>query len=96
MDTDNCQKCAVTGEEIQCMICLEELDGGLKRHSGNSCNFVICDTCIENYFKNQTEPQMCSVCSTYMTASSFVKIDQTGRPAIRILNVSIGFATGYD
>lgn len=32
---------------------------------------------------------MCPVCSTYMTASSFVKIDQTGRPAIRILNVPL-------
>ncbi|XP_012144465.1 uncharacterized protein LOC100877443 isoform X4 [Megachile rotundata] len=89
METDNSQKCTTTGEEIPCMICLEELDGDLKRHSGNSCNFVMCDTCIENYFKNKTEPQMCPGCSTYMTASSFVKIDQTGRPAIRILNVPL-------
>lgn len=73
------------------MICLEELDGDLKRHSGNSCNFIMCDPCIENYFKNQTEPQMCPMCSTYMTASSFTKIDQTGRPrpTVRILNVPL-------
>ncbi|XP_043249168.1 uncharacterized protein LOC122395562 isoform X1 [Colletes gigas] len=91
MDADTCQKCTVTGEEVPCTICLEELDGDLKRHSEKSCNFAMCDTCIEDYFKNQTEPQMCPVCSTYMTASSFIKIDQTGRPrpAVRILNVPL-------
>ncbi|XP_011695876.1 PREDICTED: ubiquitin carboxyl-terminal hydrolase 6-like isoform X2 [Wasmannia auropunctata] len=93
-EVDSCQRCTITGEEVPCMvcmICLEELDGDLKRHSGNSCNFIMCDPCIENYFKNQTEPQMCPVCSTYMTASSFTKIDQTGRPrpTVRILNVPL-------
>lgn len=47
MDADTCQKCTVTGEEISCTICLEELDGDLKRHSGNGCNFGMCDPCIE-------------------------------------------------
>lgn len=46
-EADSCQKCTVMGEEIPCTICLEELDGDLKKHSGNSCNFVMCDTCIE-------------------------------------------------
>lgn len=34
---------------------------------------------------------MCPMCSTYVTASSFIKIDQTGRPrpAVRILNVPL-------
>lgn len=34
---------------------------------------------------------MCPMCSTYMTASSFTKIDQTGRPrpTVRILNVPL-------
>ncbi|KAM0731930.1 Ubiquitin carboxyl-terminal hydrolase 32 [Formica fusca] len=91
MEMDSSQKCTITGEEVPCMICLEELDGDLKRHSGNSCNFIICDPCIENYFKNQTEPQTCPMCSTYVTASSFTKIDQTGRPRpiVRILNVPL-------
>ncbi|XP_015590177.1 uncharacterized protein LOC107265331 isoform X2 [Cephus cinctus] len=89
-----CQNSAAVliGEEIgPCTICLEELDGDLKKHAGNTCNFIMCDPCIENYFKNQTEPQMCPVCSTYVTASSFAKIDQTGRPrpAVRILNVPV-------
>ncbi|XP_018369641.1 PREDICTED: uncharacterized protein LOC108765425 isoform X1 [Trachymyrmex cornetzi] len=90
-EVDSCQRCTITGEEVPCMICLEELDGDLKRHSGNSCNFIMCDPCIENYFKNQTEPQTCPMCSTYMTASSFTKIDQTGRPrpTVRILNVPL-------
>nr|XP_012225598.1 PREDICTED: uncharacterized protein LOC105674073 isoform X2 [Linepithema humile] len=91
-ETDSCQRCTITGEEVPCMICLEELDGDLKRHSGNSCNFIMCDPCIENYFKNQTEePQTCPMCATYMTASSFTKIDQTGRPrpTVRILNVPL-------
>lgn len=47
METDACQRCTITGEEVPCMICLEELDGDLKRHSGNSCNFIMCDPCIE-------------------------------------------------
>ncbi|XP_012252717.2 uncharacterized protein LOC105684145 isoform X2 [Athalia rosae] len=74
-----------------CMICLEELDGDLKKHDGSGCNFIMCDPCIENYFKNQTDPQKCPVCSTFVTASSFTKIDQTGRPrpAIRNLNVPL-------
>ncbi|KAG5336376.1 UBP4 hydrolase, partial [Acromyrmex charruanus] len=90
-EMDSCQRCTISGEEVPCMICLEELDGDLKRHSGNNCNFIMCDPCIENYFKNQTEPQMCPMCSTYMTASSFTKIDQTGRPrpTVRILNVPL-------
>ncbi|XP_072753553.1 uncharacterized protein [Anoplolepis gracilipes] len=91
LEMDSSQKCTITGEEVPCMICLEELDGDLKRHSGNNCNFIMCDPCIENYFKNQTEPQTCPMCSTYMTASSFTKIDQTGRPRpiVRILNVPL-------
>ena len=37
------------------------------------------------------DPHNCPVCSTSVTASSFTKIDQTGRPrpAIRILNVPL-------
>ncbi|XP_033335346.2 uncharacterized protein LOC117225727 [Megalopta genalis] len=91
VDADVCQKSTITGDEVPCTICLEELDGDLKRHSGNTCNFVMCDVCIENYFKNQTEPQLCPMCTTYITASSFIKIDQTGRPrpAVRILNVPL-------
>lgn len=46
-EMDSCQRCTITGEEVPCMICLEELDGDLKRHSGNSCNFIMCDPCIE-------------------------------------------------
>ncbi|XP_012285087.1 uncharacterized protein LOC105702247 isoform X2 [Orussus abietinus] len=91
-ETEPCQNGTSTGEEIgPCTICLEELDGDLKKHGGNNCNFIMCDPCIENYFKNQTDPQMCPVCSTCVTASSFAKIDQTGRPrpAVRILNVPL-------
>ncbi|XP_043287168.1 uncharacterized protein [Venturia canescens] len=91
-ETEPCLNGASTGEEIgPCTICLEELDGDLKRHRGNSCNFIMCDPCIENYFKNQTEPRTCPVCSTSVVSSSFTKIDQTGRPrpAIRILNVPL-------
>ncbi|XP_066586178.1 ubiquitin carboxyl-terminal hydrolase 4-like isoform X2 [Prorops nasuta] len=86
-----CQGDTTSGEEVQCMICLEELDGELNKHSGTSCSFIICNNCIEDYFKNQTEPQTCLICSTFMTASSFTKIDQTGRPrpTVRILNVPL-------
>lgn len=56
METEACQRCTVTGEEVPCMICLEELDGDLKRHSGNSCNFIMCDPCIEvNLLLHQIE-----------------------------------------
>lgn len=46
-DTDACERCTITGEETPCMICLEELDGDLKRHGRNGCNFIMCDSCIE-------------------------------------------------
>jgi len=46
-EMDSSQKCTIMGEEVPCMICLEELDGDLKRHSGNNCNFIMCDSCIE-------------------------------------------------
>ncbi|XP_033226020.1 uncharacterized protein LOC117178702 [Belonocnema kinseyi] len=83
---------ATCGEEIgQCTICLEEYNGELKKHGGSNCNFIICDSCSENYFKNQEDSHNCPVCSTSVSALSFAKIDQTGRsrPAIRILNVPI-------
>ena len=45
----------------------------------------------QHYFKTQSEPQMCPVCSTVVSPSAFTKIDQTGRPrpAVRILNVPL-------
>ncbi|XP_046608674.1 uncharacterized protein LOC124299491 isoform X2 [Neodiprion virginianus] len=91
-ETETCHTGSGVSEEIgPCTICLEELDGDLKKHGGSGCNFIMCDLCIENYFKNQTDPQICPVCSTFVTASSFTKIDQTGRPrpAIRNLNVPL-------
>ncbi|XP_058798779.1 ubiquitin carboxyl-terminal hydrolase 4-like isoform X2 [Phymastichus coffea] len=74
-----------------CTICLEENDGDLKRHSENNCKLLMCDPCIENYFKSDKRPNKCPVCSAEMTSSSFVRIDQSqrARPAIRILNVPL-------
>lgn len=50
MEIDACQKSEITGDEVPCTICLEELDKDLKRHTGNICNFVMCDNCIEVSF----------------------------------------------
>lgn len=50
MDANTCQTCTITREEVPCTICLEDLDGDLKRHSAKSCNFAMCDTCIEVSF----------------------------------------------
>ncbi|XP_008555199.1 uncharacterized protein LOC103576663 [Microplitis demolitor] len=91
-ETEPCQNGTSSGEEIgPCTICLEELDGDLKRHSGDNCTVVMCEPCIENYFKTRTESRVCPVCNVQVEKSSFTKIDQTGRPrpAIRILNVPL-------
>ncbi|XP_015120377.1 uncharacterized protein LOC107043396 isoform X1 [Diachasma alloeum] len=91
-ETEPCQNVANTEEEIgPCTICLEELDGDLMKHGGNSCSFIMCETCIEDYFKSQKESRTCLVCYAQVEPSSFTKIDQTGkpRPAVRILNVPV-------
>ncbi|XP_043480258.1 uncharacterized protein LOC122509966 isoform X1 [Leptopilina heterotoma] len=91
IDSEFCQNGTTSNEEVgTCLICLEECDGELKKHSENNCNFIMCDPCVENYFKSQATNN-CPVCSTSVTAASFTKIDQTGRPrpAIRILNVPL-------
>ena len=50
-ETEPCQNGINTGEEIgPCTICLDDLDADLKRHSGNSCNFIACDSCLEVRF----------------------------------------------
>ncbi|XP_031783656.1 uncharacterized protein LOC100115425 isoform X2 [Nasonia vitripennis] len=79
-----------TSTEETCTICLEENDGDLKKHCENNCKLVICDPCIETYFKSEKEKK-CPVCTAEMTAAYFVKIDQTqrARPAIRILHVPL-------
>ncbi|XP_074103922.1 uncharacterized protein LOC141530617 isoform X2 [Cotesia typhae] len=88
IETEPCQNGTSSGEEIgPCTICLEELDGDLKRHSGDNCTVVMCEPCIET----RTESRVCPVCNVQVEKSSFTKIDQTGRPrpAIRILNVPL-------
>lgn len=51
-DPELCQNGTNVDEVIgQCTICLEELDGDLKRHDENNCQFIICDACIEVIIK---------------------------------------------
>ncbi|XP_011305765.1 ubiquitin carboxyl-terminal hydrolase 9 isoform X2 [Fopius arisanus] len=91
-ETDPCQNVTSAEDEIgPCTICLEELDGDLMKHGGKSCSFIMCETCIENYFKTQKGPRTCPVCSAYVEPSSFMKVGQTGkpRPTVRILNVPV-------
>lgn len=50
-ETEPCRTGNSNGDEIgPCTICLEELDGDLKKHGGNGCNFIMCDQCIEVRF----------------------------------------------
>lgn len=47
-ETETCCAGNGSGDEIgPCMICLEELDGDLKKHGGSGCSFIMCDPCIE-------------------------------------------------
>ncbi|KAJ8674778.1 hypothetical protein QAD02_010564 [Eretmocerus hayati] len=79
-----------SSEEI-CTICLEDNDGDLKKHCESNCKLVMCDPCIENWFKSEKVVSKCPDCSVDITASSFIKLDQSqrSRPAIRILNVPL-------
>ncbi|KAK2581563.1 hypothetical protein KPH14_005214 [Odynerus spinipes] len=88
-ETETCQSGTISNEAVHCIICLDESDVDLKKHGGNGCTFIICDTCIESYFKSKVDPHTCPVCSTYIT--SFTKVDHTGqpRPVVRILNVPL-------
>ncbi|XP_014209572.1 ubiquitin carboxyl-terminal hydrolase 11 isoform X2 [Copidosoma floridanum] len=78
--------------EETCIICLEENDGDFKKHCENNCTLVMCDTCIEDYFKSGNKPKKCPVCSAELTAAPFAKLDETGqrsRPAVRLLNIPL-------
>lgn len=47
-DSESCQNGTTSNEEVgTCLICLEECDGELKKHSENKCNFIACDPCVE-------------------------------------------------
>ncbi|XP_044004424.1 uncharacterized protein LOC122849710 [Aphidius gifuensis] len=62
-----------------CIVCLEELDGDLSRHDENNCKFVVCDNCIEGYFKVSRD---CPCCPRKVDRTSFTKIDPTRRPRV--------------
>lgn len=48
IDSEFCKNSTTNSEEVgTCLICLEECDGELKKHSENNCNFIMCDPCVE-------------------------------------------------
>ncbi|XP_034941167.1 ubiquitin carboxyl-terminal hydrolase 10-like isoform X2 [Chelonus insularis] len=87
-ESEICQNGTTTSDDIgPCPICLEETDGDLKKHSNDMCSFIMCEPCIET----PSEPRNCPMCNKPAESSSFMKINQIGRPRPvgRILNVPL-------
>ncbi|KAL7302856.1 hypothetical protein TKK_0004088 [Trichogramma kaykai] len=73
--------------EDVCTICLDENNDDLKKHTNEACTLIICDSCIESYFKSGKEEIMkCPVCSKDMTRNDFVKVqDQKRLPKVLLV-----------